>query len=39
MKGFDCLINALDKALTMVTLNLCDLGKGCGVRKQKKIKA
>ncbi len=28
----------MNKALTMVTLNLCALGKGCGVRKQKKVK-
>jgi hypothetical protein len=29
----------MNKALTIVTLNLCSLGKGCGVRKRKEVKA
>lgn len=32
------LITALNKVLTMVMSNLFSLGKGCGVRKQKKVK-
>jgi len=29
----------MNKALTMVTLNVRDLGKGCGAKKQTKVKA
>jgi hypothetical protein len=36
--GLIGLITTFDKVLTMVMSNLCCLGKGLGVRKQKKIK-